>query len=82
MHGKHRAPARHNVTRAALAAFALCAVIAAGALALGLLHIDHTGGTYGVSAGTDTAYCSVEMNAPGGHNGHGGGIDLWCQSGR
>jgi hypothetical protein len=27
----------------------------------GLVRFDHYGGTFGVSAGTDSAYCSVEI---------------------
>jgi hypothetical protein len=41
-----------------------------------LIHVDHVRGTYGVSIGTDTRYCSFELS----HDPHGGGIDFWCQT--
>lgn len=36
------------------------ALLVAVLFAVGALHFDHFGGTYGFSVGTDTHYCSVE----------------------
>ena len=49
-------------------------------LASHVIMFDHTHSTYGVSIGTATRYCSLELNVPG-HGAHGGGLDEWCQSG-
>lgn len=72
---RHAAPRNHVRTYilAALAAFLAAALVTA--LGTGLVTIDHTHGTYGVSIGSDSRYCSLELNT----DPHGGGIDLWCQ---
>jgi hypothetical protein len=46
---------------AALAATA--AVVLAALLATGLARVDHYAGAYGVSVGTDSAYCSLEVTS-------------------
>lgn len=79
-HPARRRPAPSRARELALAALALYALAVILALASGLVHIDHTGGTYGVSVGSDTRYCSIELNVPGNHV-QGGGLDAWCQSG-
>ena len=38
------------------------------------IHFD----PHGVSIGTDTHYCSIELN----HDEHGGGLDFWCEVAR
>ena len=53
------------------------------AASAGLVHFDHVRGagltatTYGVSAGTDARYCSLEISGQAA----GAGIDIWCQLG-
>jgi hypothetical protein len=64
-----------NKTR--ITAMASAAGIVIAAWLGGLVHVDHVGGTYGLSAGTDTSYCSIEIN----RDAHGGGVDFWCQRG-
>ena len=67
--------------RITIAAVALAALALVGALASGLAHIDRTRGTYGLSIGSNTRYCSLELNVPISHGAHGGGLDEWCQAG-
>ena len=40
---------------------AAAAVVLAVLLVTGLARVDHFGGAYGLSAGTDTRYCSLEF---------------------
>jgi hypothetical protein len=39
----------------------LAGIAAAMMLLTGFVRIDHFGGTYGISAGTDMSYCSLEL---------------------
>lgn len=49
----------------ALAGMFTMALVVGGALAMGEATLDHAGGTYGFSAGSDTHYCSAEWKARG-----------------
>ena len=72
--------ARRMIIRAlavlACALAALLTVLALLSAIPGGVHIDHAHGTYGLSVGTDSRYCSLELNT----GAHGGGIDAWCQT--
>lgn len=73
-------PDRETVRALTLAAWCALALVTAP-LAASMVHVDHVAGhgllasTYGVSVGTDTLYCSLELNTGTG----GAGIDAWCQ---
>jgi hypothetical protein len=64
---RHAAPRNIRPVRRIMGA--ILAALALTAIAVLLLtpvrvHLDHYAGTYGVSAGTDTSYCSLEVWHP------------------
>jgi hypothetical protein len=50
-----------RLARPAVAALAAILVLLGIGLVTGLVTVDHWYGTYGVSIGTDTHYCSFEL---------------------
>jgi hypothetical protein len=67
---------RKKILRGRVAVLAFMLLLAAG-FACGVIRIDHAAGAYGFSAGTDTAYCSVELLTM-----RGTGFASSCQAGR
>jgi hypothetical protein len=53
-------------------------VLVATLLATQVMNIDSMPGVHGISIGSDTHYCSIELNT----GSHGGGLDFWCQTAR
>ena len=52
-----------NIKKISITAIAVTSALAGG-LAGNVVSVDHYAGTYGVSIGTDTRYCSIEARLP------------------
>jgi hypothetical protein len=62
MYNKRKPKIRETHVRAFAIIFSV-AVILGIAFGTGIVHIDHTAGQFGISAGADTHYCSLEVPA-------------------